>query len=448
VYDDLTRYGARQLLALVQHAHASAEEVARAHLDRIETRDHALGAFQVVDHEQVLLDARAIDKDANRRGGPLAGVPVAVKDNFDVARLPTRLGSAATSDRPASTDHELVRRLRRAGAFVVGKTKMSELAIWPFAESAAFGITRNPWSPDHTAGGSTCGGAVAVAASMATLALGSDGGGSIRIPAACCGIVGYKPAPGLLPVPGRAATHWLGLTASGPLARSVEDVVLMLDVLAGRVPRPPIGPPEAPLRIAVSTRPVLIGGRIDPAVVTVTMEAAQRLAGMGHRLTEAAPPRPLDGVFRFSRRWLAGIAEDAEGLDSERLEPRTRKMARAGRMVRRLGLATSIDREPLAGRMREWFAGHDLLLMPTLSSPPVRNGRWQGGWVATMLGVGNWIMTPPWNLVGFPAVSVPVGLSNERLPLAVQLVGPPGREDPLLAAAHQLRELMPIPTWS
>src|SRR5438445_9645403 len=166
---------------------------------------------------------RAADADPLRGNGPLAGVPVAVKDNVDVAGLPTRHGSAATPDRPAGADDELVRRLRTAGCVVLGKTRMPELAIWPFTESAAFGVTRNPWSPEHTAGGSSGGSAVAVATRMAALALGSDGGGSLRIPAACCGVFGFKPAPGLVPLARRAECHWIGLYAVCHLYRN--DVI-------------------------------------------------------------------------------------------------------------------------------------------------------------------------------------------------------------------------------
>src|SRR5438445_11031079 len=231
---------------------------------------------------------RAADADPSRRNGPLAGVPVAVKDNVDVAGLPTRHGSAATPDRPAGADDELVRRLRAAGSVVLGKTRMPELAIWPFTESAAFGVTRNPWSPEHTAGGSSGGSAVAVATRMATLALGSDGGGSIRVPAACCGIFGFKPAPGLGPLAGGSESHWLGLSAFGPLARTVDDAVLMVDVLAGRPARPARDPAPA-LRIAVSLRPIVPGSRIDPEVATVVEEVARRLREAGQTVVEADP---------------------------------------------------------------------------------------------------------------------------------------------------------------
>ena len=181
----LTSSSARAIAELVRRREASAEEVALAHLARIERLDDKFGAFQAVARERVLADARAVDGEASRRNGPLGGVPVAVKDNVDVVGLPTRQGSGATSDQPAAADDELVRRLRASGCVVLGKTRMPELAIWPFTESVSFGATRNPWSPEHTAGGSSGGSAVAVATGMAALARGADGGGSIRVPAAC-----------------------------------------------------------------------------------------------------------------------------------------------------------------------------------------------------------------------------------------------------------------------
>lgn len=442
-----TSRSAREIAEAVRRREASAEQVALAHLARIERLDGTLGAFQVVERERALADARAVDADPSRRGGPLAGVPVAVKDNVDVEGLPTRYGSAATPGGPAPADDELVRRLRAAGCVVLGKTRMPELAIWPFTESAAFGVTRNPWWPERTAGGSSGGSAAAVAARMAAAALGSDGGGSIRIPAACCGVFGFKPAPGLVPPAGGWESHWLGLSAFGPLSRTVEDGALMLDVLAGRPPRPPPAA-MARLRIAVSLRPTVPGGRIDPEVAAAVEDAARRLREAGHSVVPADPPYPMDGGVRFSRRWLPGIAQDAEGLDPARLEPRTRKMARAGRLLRRLGLAAPVAREPWGVRIRAWFEGRDLLLMPVLASPAVPHHRWSRGWIRTTLGVAGWIQTAVWNLAAFPAASVPVALSKERLPLAVQLVAPPGAEETILAVARQLEDLAAFPPWA
>ena len=193
-----------------------------------------------------------------------------------------------------------------------------------------------------------------MASGMAALALGSDGGGSIRIPAACCGVFGLKPTPGLVPLPRGAPSHWLGLSAYGPIARTVEDAAVMLDVLAGRPPRQEVPRPQH-LRIAVSLRAAVPGTRIDPEVAAAVMDAGRRLREAGHSVVEADPPYPLDGGLRFSRRWLPGIAEDAERLDLERLEPRTRAMVRAGRRLRSLGLAAPVEREPLRDRVRAFF---------------------------------------------------------------------------------------------
>jgi amidase len=438
---------ALQIAALVRGGEVTAEEVALAHLARIDELDKKLAAFRVVDRERVLADARAVDGDPTRRRGPLAGVPVAVKDNVDVLGLSTRFGSAATPDHPADSDDELVRRLRAAGCVVMGKTQMPELAIWPFTESAAFGVTRNPWSPERTAGGSSGGSAAAVAAGMAALALGSDGGGSIRIPSACCGVFGLKPTPGLVPLPRGAQSHWLGLSAYGPIARNVEDAALMLDVLAGRPPRDAPARPR-PLRIAVSLRAAVPGTRIDPEVAAAVTDVGRRLREAGHAVVDADPPYPLDGGLRFSRRWLPGIAEDAQGLDLARLEPRTRAMVRAGRRLRSLGLAAPVEREPLRDRLRAWFEGRDLLVMPTLAAPAVPHHHWKGGWIRTTLGVAKWTQTAVWNLVSFPAASVPVALSKEHLPIAVQLVALPGAEDIILAAARQIAELVSFPRWT
>jgi amidase len=260
-------------------------------------------------------------------------------------------------------------------------------------------------------------------------------------------VFGFKPAPGVVPLAHGAQSHWLGLSAFGPVSRTVADAASMVDVLAGRAARPP---PDAPaqLRIAVSVRPVVPGSRIDPEIAAAVDDLARRFRDAGHTVEQADPPYPLDGGLRFMRRWLPGIAEDAEGLDPRRLEPRTRKMVRAGRLLRRLGLAAPVSREPLGDRMRKWFAGRDLLLMPTLASVPVRHHRWSGGWIPTTLGVASWIQTAVWNLCAFPAASVPVALSKERLPIAVQLVALPGAEDMILAAAQQVSELVHFPAWT
>lgn len=397
-------------------------------LARIDELEPKLHAFQALRREEALAETAEVDPSL-----PLACVPVAVKDNIDVAGLPTRQGSAATSAEPAAEDDELVRRLRAAGAVVIGKTQMPELAVWPFTEPEAYPAPQNPLHPGMTPGGSTGGGAAAVAAGMAALALGSDGGGSIRVPAACCGLVGIKPGPGVVPLAGGASEHWYGMTEFGPIARAAADAALLLDVLAGTATYRDLETP-ASLRIAVAPRHPVPFVRPTSEIRGAIDAAMQALTDTGHRVTKARVPYPATIGIRFSNRWLAGIAKDAEDLPVDILEERTRKMAKRGAKIARKVKPAADD--PFGARMREWFADYDVLVTPTLSRPPVPIGTWQGkGWVRTMLGVANWLYTVPWNLARLPAASVPFHGQG------IQLVGPEGSERTLLSLAAQLEGL-------
>ena len=441
---DLCALTASEMASLVRERLVSPVELVSAHLSRIGAAGLALGAFQVVRADQAVAEAAALAERADLADLPLAGVPVAIKDNVDVAGEPTRLGSAATPASPAGADDELVARLRAAGCIVIGKTQLPELAIWPFTEPAAAAATRNPWNRSRTPGGSTGGGAAAVAAGLAALALGSDGGGSIRIPAACCGLFGLKPAPGLVPLAGGLTEHWLGLSAFGPLARTVADAALMLDVLAGTTSYrdPPL--PARPMRIAFSAKHPLPGAKAGPAVGSALDEAVGMLRGAGHDLVAQSPPYPPTLGLRFNRRWLAGIAQDASGLDRRALEPRTRQMAALGARLSARTRPASADR--FASQAADWFTGFDVLLTPTLTRGAYPVGSWDSkGWVRTMLSVANWVYTPPWNLAGLPAASVPFGQDEDGLPIGLQLVGPAGSEAILLSLASQIEQLHPWP---
>ena len=415
---------AADLAALVRSGQTSPVEVVSAHLRRIEELDSTLGAFQVVMAAEALEEARRLQKRQDLAELPLAGVPVAVKDNVDVAGVPSRQGSAATPSGPAEHDDELVRRLRAAGAIVIGKTRMPELAIWPLTEPRFWPDAQSLESRPST-GGSSGGSAVAVATGMAPIALGSDGGGSLRVPAACCGIIGFKPTPGLVPVAGEGTEHWLGLTAFGPLANTVADVASILDALVGE----PIGgtAQAAPgrLRVAVSTLHPNRGAKLSTEVVAAVHDTRSILAGLGHDVQEADPPYPPDLGIRFMRRWLAGIAIDAEGLPVERLEGRTRSMVRWGRFLRRAGWAKPAAADPFGAKAMAWFEDFDVLVMPTLAEPPVPIGKWDGkGWFTTTMGVASWTLTVPWNLAGFPAASIPAGNLDRRTAAR----GPGGRQ--------------------
>jgi len=439
---DLLTWPALEIARAVRERLLDPAAVIRAHLARIDEADPQIHAFQEVRRDGALADAAGLAQRPDLSELPLAGVPVAIKDNTDVAGLPTRQGSAATPAGPAGRDDELVRRLRAAGAIPIGKTQQPELAAWPFTEPEAYPATRNPWDLSRTPGGSTGGGAAAVAAGMAALALGSDGGGSLRVPAACCGLVGVKPAPGRVPLAGGASEHWYGMTSFGPMARSAADAAVALAVLAGDSDPAPV-PPPGPLRIAVSGRHPMAGARVAPAVRGALAGAAELLREAGHTLVAAKPPYPASLGLRFSRRWLAGIAQDAEGLPAGGLEARTRAMAGLGKRMARGVTPASAD--PFAARAADWLGHYDALITPVLARPAVPVGAWAGQhWTRATLGSGNWLFTTPWNLAGLPAASVPFG-TDQGLPLAVQIIAPPGGERTVLALAAQIEQLRPWP---
>jgi amidase len=435
------------IAAAVRSGQVSPTEVLEQHLERIAAVDGRLGAFRLLRTDEVRAEARALEQRGDLDSLALAGVPVAIKDNVDLAGTPTRNGSAATSPEPAAADDELVRRLRAAGALLVGKTNVPELCLWPFTESEVFGVTRNPWSLDHTPGGSSGGSAAAVAAAMVPIALAADGGGSIRMPASNCGLVGLKPGHGVLPFPPTGVSTWSQMSEFGPLATTVADLALALDVLAGTDTYRAVAPPERPLRIGISAKPVSAGVKVDPRVRAAMEATAEALAGAGHRVETVDPPWRNGDAAPFLRRVFYGCAEDTDRLSWEALEPRTRAEARVGRLLRRTAPAPTGPPRRVLARFRAWFADHDLLLSPTLAQPPLRVGAYRGkGLARTLLGLTAYMpFPPPLNLVGFPAASVPAGTTGDGLPLGVQLAAAPGGEALLLSVARQLEILAPWP---
>ena len=443
-HPDLLTCAAGEIACLVRAGTTTAVEVARAHLARVAARDGELGAFEAVDPERVLAEAAGVDARPDRFALPLAGVPVAVKDNVPVAGHPTRYGSLAASTTPARRDDELVKRLRRAGAVVVGKTRMPELAAWGFTQSA-LGMTRNPLNPDRDPGGSSGGSAAAVAAGMAALALGTDGGGSIRIPAAYCGLIGLKPGSGELPLPGGADEHWFGLTAPGPLARTAADAAVMFAVLAGRDAagaRQAVEAGGAFGRVAVSLRSPSPVAELTAENRLATVGAAVLLREGGAVLAAADPPYSSGTASHWSVRWQAGVAREAADLDLDldAVEPRTATVIRHGRGVLRLGGPRPATAAAWRDRMLAWFdtGRHDVLLTPAVAGPPVKAGamRHRGYLSTTMLSASRVPYTQAWNLAGLPAVVVPVRVSGRAV--AVQLVGRPGDELALLATATRI----------
>ncbi|WP_039934220.1 amidase [Streptomyces viridochromogenes] len=432
---------AAEISAAVREKRVTPREVVAEHLDRIGRLDARVGAFRTVRAEAALAEADEVAARGDFAELPLAGVPVAVKDNLAVRGESVRVGSAATPDTPADEDHVTVARLRAAGAVVVGLTNVPELCVFATSDGV-FGTARNPWDPSRTAGGSSGGSAAAVAAGMVPVALGNDGMGSLRIPAANCGLVTIKPGRGLVPA-GVGDSDWFGMSENGPLATTVEDARLMLAVLADD-PRAPQRAEPGALRVAVSLRSPLAGVTVSRPYAAATREAAGVLMKAGHQVRRADPPYPASLPLTSLAHWTAGTATDARHLDPRLLARRTRVHAGLGRpFVATVRSGTS--RERLRRRLEPFFAEYDVLLTPTLARRSPKAGPWhERGWLSNLLANTNHSpMTPPWNLTGWPAMSIPCGMLPSGAPCAVQLVGRPGSEQQLLALAEQLQERNP-----
>jgi amidase len=440
--------------ALVASGEVSSRELVDLCLERIERLDPRLNAFRVVYGERARVEA---DQADGRRGAggaaerPLLGVPIAVKDDMDVAGERTCQGSDAV-DTPAAADSEIVRRLRDAGAIVIGKTNVPELTMWPFTETATFGVTRNPWDLQRTPGGSSGGSGSAVAAGLVAAATASDGLGSIRIPAACNGLFGLKPQKGRVPIGPRTDDAWHGLVHYGTLTRSVRDTALFLDVVADRpswgtfteaAERDP-----GQLRIALSFKvpPPLMAPVAD--VVRAGVEAlADLLRSLGHTVIERDPDYDPAAMARGVARFTRGVLDDALAKEHpERLERRTKAMMRLGRLTPPSLLARSRAEEgAVTARYARLWDDVDVLLTPSITDLPLPIGTYQGrGALWTFNGVSKFVPhLGPWNMTGQPAASIPAGFTPEGVPLAAQLVGRDGDEATLLALSAQLEAARP-----
>jgi len=439
---------------LIREAEVTSVDLVELYLERIARIDRSLNAFVTVCGEDALAAARTADSTPS--DAPFRGVPIAVKDLAATAGIRTTYSSRAYADYVPDFDTAVVRRIREAGFVIVGKTNTPEFGTTAFTESDLNGATRNPWGTHFTPGGSSGGAAAAVAAGLVPIAHGTDGGGSIRIPASCCGLFGLKPSRGRVSSAPFGSLE--GLSTAGPMARTVEDAAHFLDVLAGYEPGDPwwAPPPERPfaaatvgtpppLRIAVTTTPP-IDIRVDPECVAALTDAAELLTALGHDVREETPPwREADLFERFIAVWQVGPA--LHPVDAELMTPLNRGLVESARTTSAADYGRAVGAlQTLARRIVSFWNEVDVVVTPTLALPPVPIG-WQEeveGPIEQL--VRNTEFTPftaVANLTGQPAMSLPLHWSEGGLPIGVHAIGPPAGDALLLSLAAQIEAARP-----
>jgi amidase len=468
---DLMFHSAVELAGMVRAGEVSARELVQTSLERIEELNPRLNAFVEIDGERALAVAEQVAPGDKR---PFAGVPVAIKNNRPVSGLRLTYGCSLMDEYVADYDHNVTRRLKDAGFIVVGTTTLPEYGILPVSEARVFGPTRNPWDLERTPGGSSGGSAAAVASGMVPVAHGNDGGGSIRIPAACCGLVGLKPQRGRI-----SAAPELGeslLVCDGMLTRTVADTAAILDVLAGYevgdaawAPPPAElfaaaaarngGPPTPPtgLRIAATTLPPTADAKVDPICARAVEEAAELLRSLGHTVEEVEPPWQVEGISElfggvFSIHIALSIAYSgvvaAREPTAEDMEPMSWAIYSMSQHINSIqGLAMTFQLESFTRGLVAFLEPYDVLLTPALAERPLPLGTLDTGVpepMQTFTRSGLFTpFTPIFNASGQPGISVPLFEGEDGLPLGVQLVGPPAGEAGLLALAAQLEAARP-----
>ena len=459
---------ATELAERVRRREVSPVELTEAAIARAVARDPALNAIIHPRYERALADAAAVG------GGPLAGVPILVKDaSITQAGEPFHCGlqAAKDADHRATTTSWLLERLVAAGCVVLGRTNVPELCTHVTTEPLAHGPTRNPWSLDHTAGGSSGGSGAAVAAGIVPIAHASDGGGSIRAPAGFCGLVGLKPTRGRFTTGPADGEHWSGFSTDGFLTTTVRDTALVFDSVAG----PGSGDPhptastyrlgdvlDAPLprlRIGLRTAGACGGGPAHPDVDRVVRGVAALFAAEGHDVDERSPAALDEEAAMGHQRIVVGVSVAAEvdqwsqrlgrPLDLEELEPRNQITVAAARAVDApTYLASRTWLQQWSRRLAGWFDDHDLLVTPVISHPTPKLGELPAAPTAEeaveMRKVLGWLLGA-WNVTGQPAITVPAGTSAEGLPIGVQLIAAWGREDLLVQAARLIERARPWP---
>ena len=439
---DLAFAGAVRQAEMIRSREISARELTELYLERIGRLDPHLNAYRVVLAERALAEADQADgraKAGDKR--PLLGVPFAIKDDVDVAGEATAFGTDAHAG-PVAADAELVRRLRSAGAVILGKTHVPELTATPWTESPTFGVTRNPWDPQRTPGGSSGGSGSAMAAGLCGAAIGSDGAGSIRIPAACCGLFGLKPQRGRVPT-APMVEPWQGMSIWGPMTRGVADSALVYDAIKDGGPSFGEAAAREPgrLRIAVSVKsPPLSGVQADAEQLSGVSAVAETLRALGHEVVEREIEYPMTLGGNVLPRYLRGISDQARSMaHPERLSRRSQGYRRIGSafpdvLLDRAKQAAAEDERALA------LEGVDVVLTPMFTRRPARVGQYEGRpalW-AFLASVRFVPFAGPYNHTGQPAASVPAAWTADDFPVGAQIVAPRDGEPLLLSLSAQL----------
>jgi amidase len=463
--DELLFRPAGELAALVRTGELSATELVGASLRRIEELEPTINAFTHVAAESALAAAGDVEAGDPR---PFAGVPIAIKDNRAVAGMPLTMCSDLFGNLVARRDAFVVRRLRDAGFVIVGKTALPEMGILPTTESRRFGATANPWDLSRTPGGSSGGSAAAVAAGMVPVAHGSDGGGSIRIPASCCGLVGLKGSRGRISAgPDSGASF---LVSDGALTHTVAETAELLDVMAGYElgdaswAPPPVGrfaslaaQDPGRLRVGLAMNMPFEAQPIDPICAAAARDAATLLESLGHEVEEIVPPwSGIDLLSGFARLFgpmvsmstlIGGRLAGREPTEDD-VEPLTWALWERARQQNTLSfLLAQTELEALARSIVTFLAPYDIVLTPALAQRPLLTGEVHGRgpdpWDHFRHSGDFTPYTAIVNITGQPAISLPLYLGGDGLPAAVQLIGSPAREDVLLALGTQLEQALP-----
>lgn len=460
-HDHLNWKPAHELAALIRSKEVRVADVAESLMAHVNSVNPAINAIVTFDEEAVRAEAAALDakQDAGEELGPLHGVPYTIKDMTDVAGLPTTDGLKALKDNVAKKDALVVHRLRNSGALFAGKTNTPEMGYYGGTDNQLFGPTHNPWKEGYTAGGSSGGAAASVAAGMVPLAEGTDGAGSVRIPAAMCGVVGFKPTTGVVPSP----FPFLDWAYHGPITRNVTDNALMLDVIAGHHP----GATPAARRLEtsfldeamtdvsglrVAWSPDLgLGKHVDPEVCRIAYTMVEALRDLGARVSEATPRWEDPSLAMWHGIWVPGYAGMLHGIDMDsnpedfderlhkiKVEAESTSLGEWGR--------SHVIRSKLFADWNIFMQDYDLLVSPTLASAAFPLDRFAPTWLdgkSVREEILDWLLTYPFNMLNNPAISIPAGFTKQGLPVGFQISARHWEDARVLGAARALEQASP-----